>query len=96
MASWDIGRYKDARKRTERQRAVRIFVAHLVACVLGNVAIGLWNAGTYYLRDNEEVWFYLPLIFWGVGVLVHYLVSVALFDNWWDGDERQISERMRR
>ena len=95
MVNVDTGKYQEARKAVEKQRAVRVLVAHLVAYILGNVVIGLWNAGTYYLRDNDTVWFYLPPIFWGVGVMIHYLMGVALFDNWWDRDERLIEERLK-
>ena len=46
----------------------------------------------YYLRDNDTVWLYVPLLFWGVGLIVHYALAVALFDNWWDRDERLVEQ----
>ena len=94
MASWDIAKYREARKAVERKRTYQVFIWHLVAYVLGNLAMGLWNVGTFYLRDNDTVWFYLPLLFWGVGLMVHYVLAVALFDNWWDRDERLVDQQL--
>jgi len=37
----------------------------------------------------------LPLLFWGVGLLVHYVQAVALFEEWWELDERIIDDRMK-
>ena len=49
---------------------------------------------TYVVKDDDALWFFLPLLFWGVGVIIHYLNSVALFDEWWEADERNINSRM--
>ena len=96
MANGEISKYREARKAAEKERVTRVFIAHLGAYIIGNIIIGLWNAGTYYLRDNDNLWFWLPLLFWGVGVIVHYLQAIALFDNWWDRDERLIEERLKK
>ena len=93
MTDQDVTAYSETRKAIEKARAVRIFVSHLIAYVLGNLFLGFWNVMTYILKDNETLWFYLPLLFWGVGVIIHYLQSVALFDEWWELDERTIEER---
>ena len=93
MADQDVTAYSETRKTIEKARAVRVFVSHLIAYVLGNLFLGFWNAMTYFMKDSETLWFYLPLLFWGVGVIIHYLQSVALFDEWWELDERTIEER---
>ena len=54
---------------------------------MGNIFLGAWNIWTYQNRGDEFLWFYFPLIFWGVGVIIHYVQSVVLFDDWWDQDE---------
>ena len=59
----------------------------------GNVFLGFWNALTYFVKDSDTLWFYIPLLFWGVGVLIHYVQGVALFDEWWELDERTIDIR---
>ena len=50
------------------------------------------NALTYNVKGETTLWFYVPLIFWGVGVLVHYLQAIALFDDWWRTDESAVAE----
>ena len=90
----EVIRYRETRKAIEKARALRIFVSHLVAYIIGNVFLGVWNGLTYYVKEDDTLWFYLPLLFWGNGLIIHYLQSVALFDNWWDRDERLIDERL--
>ena len=83
----ETARYKVIRKTVARDRTVKIFFYHLFAYVLGNIFLGAWNIWTFQNRGDEFLWFYFPLIFWGVGVIIHYLQSVALFEEWWDRDE---------
>ena len=85
--------YKEVRRSLEKRRAQLIFIAHLGAYVIGNIFLGGWNILTYFVKDSETLWFFIPLLFWGVGVIIHYLQSVALFDEWWDVDERTIESR---
>ena len=92
--SEEIMRYRDTRRAIEKARAVRIFASHVVAYIIGNTFLGVWNGLTYYVKDDDTLWFFLPLVFWGIGVTIHYLQGVALFDNWWDRDELLIEERL--
>ena len=94
MATSELDKYKDVRKTVVKKRVFRIFQIHLLAYVLGMITIGLWNAGTFYLRDNDTLWFYLPLLFWGLGAVIHYVLAVGLFDEWWERDERVIGEQL--
>ena len=91
----ETGRYSRERIRIERRRAVRLFLMHLALYVLGNIFLGGWNALTYLVLGSSTLWFFLPLLFWGVGVIIHYLNSVALFDEWWEHDERIIAQRLK-
>ncbi|MBM3944451.1 MAG: 2TM domain-containing protein [SAR202 cluster bacterium] len=90
----ELARYKETRKAIEKARAMRIFFSHFAAFFIGNIFLGVWNVLTYFIKEDKTLWFYLPLIFWGVGVLIHYLQGVALFENWWERDERIIDERL--
>ena len=83
----EIRHYQEVRKRVGKARAIRIFVYHLIAYALGNIFLGAWNIFTFQNRGDEILWFYFPLIFWGVGVIIHYVQGVALFNEWWDQDE---------
>ena len=87
-----INTYREVRKSIEKARAVRIFLSHLAAYILGNIFLGSWNILTYFIKDSPTLWFFLPLLFWGVGLIIHYVHSVALFDEWWDLDERTIGQ----
>ena len=86
--------YRQARRDIERSRAKLVFYAHLGAYVVGNLFLGGWNVLTYVVKKSDALWFFLPLLFWGVGLIVHYLQSVALFDEWWELDERNIDQKM--
>ena len=90
-----IARYRETRKTIERARAARVFYVHLAAYVLGNIFLGFWNALTYFVTDDETLWFFIPLLLWGVGVIIHYVLAVALFEEWWELDERVIDSRRR-
>ena len=85
--------YKNAKKTVEKARVVRLFLAHLAIFVIGNIFLGIWNSLTYYVKGNELLWFPIPIVFWGVGLLIHYTVSVVLFDEWWERDESAIQSR---
>ena len=89
----DLASYKEARKAVEKARVVRVFLIHFSTFVIGNIFLGVWNSLTYYIKGNELLWFPIPLIFWGVGVLIHYTISVALFNEWWERDESIIQSR---
>ena len=93
--SSEIREYQKIRKRVGKSRAVRIFVYHLIAYALGNIFLGAWNIFTLETRGIDVLWFYFPLIFWGVGVIIHYLQGVALFNDWWDQDEMNTENIVR-
>ncbi len=90
----DLTPYVQTRKAIEKSRSVRVFIFHLFAYIVANAFLGGWNLLTYYVKDSSTLWFYLPLLFWGVGLILHYLHSVALFDEWWELDERTIRNQM--
>ena len=94
MADDGVTRYRVIRKTVAKARAVRIFFYHLAAYVLGNIFLGAWNIFTYQNLEDQTLWFFSPLIFWGVGVIIHYVQGVALFEDWWEKDEQITDERM--
>ena len=59
----EVNRYSETRKAIEKARAVRIFLSHFVAYVIGNAFLAVWNALTYYVKEDDTLWFYLPLLF---------------------------------
>jgi len=89
----ELANYREVRKSVEKARADAVFLVHLAVYIIGNIFLGIWNSLTYYINGNELLWFPIPLIFWGVGVLIHYTMSVALFNEWWERDESTIQSR---
>lgn len=73
MADDEIARYHTTRKSVAKARAIRIFYYHLAAYLLGNIFLGAWNIFTYQNLEDQTRWFFSPLIFRGVGVIIHYL-----------------------
>ena len=92
---YDLTPYIEAKKAIKKSRAARVFIFHLVSFVIGNAFLGFWNFLTYFVKESATLWFFIPLLFWGVAVIVHYVYSVALFEEWWELDERTIGGRMR-
>ena len=90
-----VGLYREARRAVTRERATNIFAFHVAAYIASLALLGGLNALTISLTGSEMVWFFIPLIFWGIGVIIHYVVGIALHDDWWDRDEITIGERLR-
>ena len=50
----------------------RGFLAHLVVYVLVNAML----IATNFIYSPETIWFFYPLIAWGIGISMHYLFGV--------------------
>lgn len=48
------------------------FLAHLVVYVLVNAML----IATNFIYSPETIWFFYPLIAWGIGIAMHFLFSV--------------------
>ncbi|MFA1820925.1 2TM domain-containing protein [Virgibacillus oceani] len=83
----DTEKYKRARKRVENLKA---FYIHLTMYMIINTMLLLMNIVT----NPSELWFYYPLIGWGVGLAAHGLsvFSSGFFGQEWE--ERKIKEYM--
>ena len=99
----ELPAYVEARKRVEKARAVRIFRYHALAFVLGNGFLVGWNILAHLARGDQVAWFFIPIVFWGVALLIHYVHSVALFEEWWnhtqgvmEASEEHLREQERR
>ena len=90
-----VTQYKETKQAVQKARAVREFLLHLAGYVVSNIFFGVWNGLTYYVKDEPTLWFYIPLIFWGVGVIIHYVQGVVLFDDWWRRDESVVDANLR-
>ena len=81
-------RYERARKRVED---IKGFYTHLTVYVLVNLGLLTLNL----LTSPNELWFYWPLLGWGIGVAAH-AVSVFGPGLMWgpEWEERKIRELM--
>ena len=50
----------------------RVFLIHLVVYVLVNAMLIAIN----FIYSPEAIWFFYPLIGWGIGISIHYLSGV--------------------
>jgi hypothetical protein len=69
--------YKRAYREMEKEEAKRGFIIHLIVYVLVNVLLITINL----IYTVEVIWFFYPLIGWGIGLTFHYLGAVRWLDN---------------
>lgn len=79
-----------ARERAEMLQALYIHVLTYVVVNVGLFGINLLTRG-----DDGAWWFYWPLLGWGVGLLVHILVTTApvFSSRWLDKKTEQLARR---
>jgi hypothetical protein len=83
-------RYDRARKRVEE---IKGFYVHLIVYIFVNLGLFLLNI----LSSRETLWFYWPLLGWGVGLVAHGISVFGLrgvFGPTWE--ERKIREIMEK
>ena len=82
-------RYERAKKRVEELKSLYI---HLVVYITVNIALFILNM----LTSPNELWFVFPLLGWGIGLSVHFVV-VILGGKWgskWE--DKKIKELMEK
>jgi hypothetical protein len=83
-------RYEDAKKRVED---IKGFYIHLLIYLAVNLLLFAINI----LSTPDALWFYWPLLGWGIGVFIHGLtvfVFEGLFGKQWE--EKKIKEIMEK
>ncbi|MCD6528970.1 2TM domain-containing protein [Candidatus Bathyarchaeota archaeon] len=69
--------YKRAYREMRKEEEKRGFVVHLIVYILVNgmlIAVNL-------LYSPEVIWFFYPLIGWGIGISMHYLFAVRFLEK---------------
>ncbi|MBT9160489.1 MAG: hypothetical protein DDT26_01776 [Dehalococcoidia bacterium] len=69
--------YKRAYREMKIEEERRGFVFHLVAYILVNLGLITLNL----LVVPEVIWFFWPLLGWGIGVVCHYLGEVRWIES---------------
>ena len=84
--------YKRAWRKLKLREAKRGFIAHLTAYIAVNTALTIFNL----LATSEDIWFYYPLIFWGIGLAFHFVFSRPKFVLEWLQEEEAKIEYLAR
>lgn len=86
--------YKKAYREVRKEKEKRGFIGHFVVYIVVN--IGLITCNLVYVP--EHIWFFWPLIFWGLGLTYHYLGAVRFLERELEKDEAlaEIRERGKR
>jgi hypothetical protein len=88
---------QDAAYRRARQRvaALRSFYVHLVVYVIVNAFLFLINIVT----SPNSLWFYWPLLGWGIALLIHAVFVFGFGGGGWlgpDWEQRKVQEYVDR
>jgi hypothetical protein len=79
-----------AKKRVDE---IKGFYQHLLVYVLVNIFLFVLNV----LTSPRDLWFYWPLLGWGIGVVAHAASVFAIGGVWGkDWEERKIKQLMER
>jgi hypothetical protein len=86
-----LDEYKKAYREVRAEDEKRGFSVHLVVYVLVNamlIAINLINS-------PESIWFFYPLLGWGIGITAHYLGAVRWIESELKKKEAEAEYRAR-
>ncbi len=72
-----LERYKQAYREMRMEEEKRVFLIHLVDYAFVNAALITLNL----LYVPEVIWFFWPLLGWGIGIAIHYLVAVRWLEK---------------
>jgi hypothetical protein len=86
----ESARYEAAKKRVEEIKGLYMHIGMFAVINLALFAINM-------ITNPDTLWFYWPLLGWGVGVVIHVFVFVAegrLLSPQWE--DKKVRELMRR
>ncbi len=69
--------YKKAYREMKIEEKKRGFIIHLIVYVLINIGLVILNL----LVNPEAIWFFWPLIGWGIGIAMHYLNAIRWIEK---------------
>lgn len=92
MAEILLEEYKKAYREIRVEEEKRGFSVHLVVYVLVNAML----IATNFINSPEDIWFFYPLIGWGIGISIHYLNAVRWIEKVLKEKEAKAEYRARR
>ena len=69
--------YKRAYREMRKEEEKRGFLVHLIVYILVNTMLIAVNL----LYSPEVIWFFYPLIGWGIGISMYYLFAVRFLEK---------------
>ena len=81
--------YELAKKRVDQKKG---FFIHLIIYVIVNIGLVLIWA---FVAGGGFMWFFFPLVGWGIGVLFHYL-GIFVFSKQSEWDKKAIEKEIER
>ena len=83
--------YKKAYREIRKEEEKIGFLVHLVVYVLVNAMLIAIN----FIYSPEDIWFFYPLIGWGIGISMHYLFGVRWLEKQLEEKEAKAEYRAR-
>ncbi len=88
----NLKEYKRAYRQLISEEEKKSFVIHLVVYILVNTMLIIINL----LYSPEALWFFFPLLGWGIGLASHYLSSMLWLDRELERKEAEAEYRVRQ
>ena len=85
--------YRIAEKRVDEKIG---FYRHLYSFVGVNAFLFIVNLITNFLSHSNEWWFYWITIFWGIGLLIHFLKTFVFTKSLEDKRDKMIKKEMEK
>ena len=85
--------YRKAEKRVDEKIG---FYRHLYSFITVNVILIIINVITNFQNPPGEWWFYWVTIFWGIGLLIHYIKTFVITGKLEDNRDEMIQKEMEK
>jgi len=84
--------YQRALREVRMEKAKRGFTIHLIVYIIVNIMLIAINL----IHTPEKIWFFYPLLGWGIGIAIHYYAGVVHFPKEMEAEEALAERRARK
>lgn len=77
MKNISLEDYKKAYREIKKEEALRGFQVHFVVYIIINLMLAAINI----VYSPKVIWFFYPLLGWGIGMSIHYLFGVRWIEK---------------
>lgn len=92
MQEITLEEYKKAYREVVKEEEKRGFLVHLTIYILINIMLIIINL----LYSPKTIWFFYPLLCWGIGISLHYLSSVRWIEKTLEEKEAKAEYKARK